>query len=52
MHSFSIFSQRLLTEMDDQTQCFPSFSSWMKHTNNYPYPEELAHMERLQATEN
>jgi hypothetical protein len=28
MHSFSIFSQRMLTEMDGQSQCFPTFSPW------------------------
>ena len=31
MHSFSIFSHRLLTEMDGLIQCFPTFSPWMKH---------------------
>jgi hypothetical protein len=28
MHIFSIFSRRMLSEMDDQSQWFPTFSPW------------------------
>jgi hypothetical protein len=46
MHSFSIYSQRLLTEMVG----FPTVSPWKKCENYFSNPEEPQCMAKLQAT--